>query len=149
MSENEIRSKALKLYYQISQNKDLAGLEKLGFIVGEQRGKTMDGDWMIVCNSLHKQYNDLLKAVSWYQNRCKHTTPEADILDIKRKIADLRNVAGCLFLKLQEGFFLVTLKQQILYCHTCDENTSFVKVDTIDGKKLQCENCGKYVVRVK
>ena len=82
---------AMGLFTRINHNKKLLRLELEGFARGIDRKKTMDVSIQVLNDSLHKQYLDFLKA---YGND--------DHLEMKRCLADLRNVAGCFFLKLEE-----------------------------------------------
>lgn len=79
------------LHCGISENKELKKLEIEGFVRGCEQGKTMNVAFSVVAKSLRKQWND------WVKVRFS-SDPEK----MKRALADLRNVAGCLFLKLQE-----------------------------------------------
>jgi len=81
-----------ELWNKIRNNEMLQVREREGFKRGEARGKHMDyAAWTIFEISLVKQWNDLFKAMC---------TGKAS--DKMRCIADLRNVAGCLFLKVEE-----------------------------------------------
>ena len=87
------------LYSKIFANGELIDLERQGFERG--RGKTMDVDWLVVSLSLKKQMADLEHAI----NVGLINAPNQGLYnldEIKRAIADVRNVAGCLFLKIQE-----------------------------------------------
>ena len=83
-----------------SKNPELIELEKQGILRGLKRGKTMDVPLEVVVGSLKKQWSDFLATWTGYKNLPKtKTTTE----DLKRTLADLRNVAGIIFLKLNEG----------------------------------------------
>ena len=84
--------KGINLWIKIESCKDLKLLEIRGFIRGEEKGKTMDVPLERVFQSLQKQWKDLENAFYC----C------SDNNELKKCIADLRNVAGCLFLKLLE-----------------------------------------------
>ena len=86
------RLSANKLYNKISSDKELRDLEIEGFVRGAKKGKSMDVSLKELMQSLRKQYLDWLEA---YNSK--------KIPDMKRTIADLRNDAGCVFLKLKEG----------------------------------------------
>ena len=105
------------LYSKIFANGELIDLERQGFERG--RGKTMDVDWLVVSLSLKKQMADLEYAINVGQGAStfssSRTTLDSvaiiknapsqglyNLDEIKRAIADVRNVAGCLFLKIQE-----------------------------------------------
>jgi len=84
------------IWNKIENCTELKQLEALGFLRGAKQGKTMDVPLEKVFQSLKKQWHDLVWAYSNY------TTVSKDTSELKRCIADLRNVAGCLFLKLLE-----------------------------------------------
>jgi len=92
MSKKEHITKGINLWIKIESCKDLKLLEIRGFIRGERKGKTMNVPPVIVFESLQKQWKDLENAFYC----C------SDNNELKKCIADLRNVAGCLFLKLLE-----------------------------------------------
>lgn len=83
--------KSLELWEKINVNIEPEHLEKRGFIRGEQKGKNMSGSMHDIHKGLLKQWHDYTKAYN-----------DGDSKAIKRTLADLCNVAGCLFLKLQE-----------------------------------------------
>lgn len=85
-------SKGLDIYNRINANVELETLEMKGFIEGEKKGKTMDVTLAELVDSLVKQKEDFQEA---YENK--------QISAMKKALADLRNVAGCVFLKLLEG----------------------------------------------
>ena len=80
------------IYNKIQANIELQNLELRGFIKGDKKGKTMDVPLVALKMNLAKQFRDWLNA---YDSK--------NILDMKKALADLRNVAGCVFLKLLEG----------------------------------------------
>ena len=84
--------KGTRIYERIQTIVELRNLEIQGFIRGEKKGKTLDVPLVTLKMSLAKQFQDWLKA---YDSK--------NIPDMKKAIADLRNVAGCVFLKLLEG----------------------------------------------
>ena len=89
---NEEEVAEIRYRYPITINKELKALEIEGFVRGLRKGKTMNVTLdKIVLESLHKQYLDFLKA---YGSQDKD--------EMKRTLADLRNVAGCVFLKILE-----------------------------------------------
>jgi len=94
MSKKEHITKGINLWIKIESCRDLKLLEIRGFIRGEEKGKTIDVPLEKVFQSLKKQWEDLettyFKYGSFYPSK------------LKKCIADLRNVAGCLFLKLLE-----------------------------------------------
>jgi hypothetical protein len=80
---------ALSHFNRIHGNKQLQELEKAGFLRGIKRRKTMNVSLKEIEDSLDKQYHDFLKAYG-----------DNDKKMMLRCLADLRNVAGCVFLKL-------------------------------------------------
>jgi len=82
------------LYISISENKELKKLELKGFIRGAKKDKTMNVPLDDVVDGLRKQYKDFIYV--W-------NSLEPDKEEMKRTLADLRNTAGCVFLKLVEG----------------------------------------------
>jgi len=88
-----------KLYEKIARNGELIEYEKIGFEKGEKKGKTMDVDAYVVLRSLEKQMADLSYH---FDMRMLDVYEDFDLSAIKQAIADVRNVAGCLFLKIQE-----------------------------------------------
>ncbi len=121
----ETGSKGLALHREICSNIELIELEMDGFARGEKRGKTMDVPLETVVDSLRKQNMDFQESYLRYLQTVSlivaaspnMLTPEnhnvkikqlndthlENIKDLKRRIADIRNVAGCVFLKLSEG----------------------------------------------
>lgn len=99
-----------KLLQQIRDNKELLELEEVGFQGGDEKGKTMDVPFYVMVPSLEKQIEDFYKSYTdWlvsYRLRNLHKTEREKLQskkdDMKRTLADLRNVTGCLFLKLTE-----------------------------------------------
>lgn len=85
-------SKSAELWNEIRENPRLKYFELMGFRRGLRRHKTMDVELGRVFESLKKQWNDLRDAYML----C------ADEATLMRCIADLRNVAGCLFLKIEK-----------------------------------------------
>jgi len=92
----------VKLWSKVTMNGELIDLEKAGFERGEKRGKTMNCDWIVLSRALEKQIADLQYAIDI---GLIEATSEGltNLAEIKRCIADVRNVAGCLFLKIQEA----------------------------------------------
>lgn len=88
-----------KLHYQIVANSELYDLEREGFIRGEKKGKTMNVAPFVIYQSLNKQIDDFKEA--WYRFRLNRNDIKT-IMELKRTIADLRNVSGCMFLLVQE-----------------------------------------------
>jgi len=82
---------AVCLYDSIQKNGELQTLEIEGFQRGVKRKKTLDMTLDVLFESLGKQYRDFARAYRIYDRE-----------DMKRCLADLRNVAGCFFLKLIE-----------------------------------------------
>jgi len=91
------------LHYAIAHCRELQALELEGFIRGHHKGKTMNvRDWVLI-ESLRKQMRDLEKAWPTYYVTVMPNLKEEHRWDVLRALADLRNVAGCCFLKIQEG----------------------------------------------
>jgi hypothetical protein len=99
---------ALELYNKIRNNKTLQTLEETGFKLGVARGKSIDVDISVIKNSLQKQYDDFQEAyfrfsTPFFAGSMEPVTREGRELNkqkLEKCIADLRNVAGCLFLKI-------------------------------------------------
>ena len=87
----DIKTQPFILHYAIVTDPDLRKLEFSGFVEGVALGKTMNVPLKTLAASLDKQYHDFLKTYG-------DDDPEA----MKMALADLRNVAGCVFLKLKE-----------------------------------------------
>ena len=79
-----------ELWKEIRNNKKLQALEKRGFTRGKRKGKTMNVPLGELYSSLTKQFREVGEAYLL----C------TDGAHLRRCLADLRNVAGCLFLKL-------------------------------------------------
>ena len=77
------------LWNIIRDNEQLQRLEKRGFARGKRKGKTMDVPIGVLWDALAKQWSDLAYAFR-----------SDDVKEMRRCLADLRNVAGCLFIKL-------------------------------------------------
>lgn len=89
--------KVMKLYNQIKNNRELTDLEINGFIQGATKGKTIDISMTDIYLSVHKQYLDFaLEALNSSPNIEKNS------VILKQRLADLRNCAGLMFIKLQE-----------------------------------------------
>lgn len=89
----------LRTLQRIWENPALRSLEVLGFKHGSRKGKTMKVNLQTVVNNLYKQVEDFRQAYHGYLR----DPDDADLqANLKMKLADLRNVAGCVFLKLQE-----------------------------------------------
>ena len=82
---------AVFLYNSIRNNGELQTLEIEGFQRGAKRKKTMDVTLDVLFESLGKQYRDFLRSYGMNDGE-----------NMKRCLADLRDVAGCFFLKLTE-----------------------------------------------
>lgn len=88
----------LELYRQIEECAELIALKEEGFMEGYDKGKTMDVSVGELQKSLGKQWDDFKAAYYRFTiTRCKRNPKQ-----LKKDIANLINVAGCLFLKLQE-----------------------------------------------
>ena len=74
----------------INKNIELQGLELAGFVRGNIRGKTMNVPLSTVWMSLMKQVADVGQALG-----------DNNMIALKKALADLRNVAGCMFLITQ------------------------------------------------
>lgn len=82
--------KGKKIWEKIQKNEKLKELELAGFRRGDRKGKTMDVPLSEMFGSLSKQWKDLHDA--YYLG--------LDTGTLMKHIANLRNVAGCLFLKI-------------------------------------------------
>lgn len=80
---------ASSLFNDIKNNKDLNDYELAGLAEGKKRGKRPDVPLKVLNDSLRKQYIDFCRA---YGNDDKE--------QMKKCLADLRNVAGIYFLQL-------------------------------------------------
>lgn len=90
------QKKARYLWESIRYDLELKYHELEGFKRGVLQGKSMDVSVDDMRFQVKRQFRQLTS--EFYPNYDK---PER-IKKIKRRIADLRNVAGCLFLKIQE-----------------------------------------------
>ena len=91
--------KKRKLWEEINTNEELKQLELDGFKRGRKKGKTMDVPLDVVVESVKKQFRDFVRCYRAYG-----ATPSKNLKNgLKRTIGDLRNTAGCVFLKLIEG----------------------------------------------
>lgn len=79
------------LFNSIKNDKMLNEYELSGLAEGRKRGKTPDVPLTILNDSLHKQYLDFLKAYG-----------DDNQEEMKKCLADLRNVAGICFLQLSK-----------------------------------------------
>jgi hypothetical protein len=95
--------KGKEILKAIKQNVKLRRSEQDGFVRGEKKGKTMDVSDYVLMASLRKQMLDLEKAWATYYVTTMPTRKQIAKQELEKKIADLRNVAGCLFLKLGGG----------------------------------------------
>lgn len=89
MNVSNLRGK--ELFDVIQANRELRILRLRGFLKGDEIGKTMNVDLDTVLSSLGKQEDDVLEA--FYS---------CGIEQQKKALADLINVAGCVFLKVIE-----------------------------------------------
>lgn len=87
--------KAFDLYLKYTQNQQLMDLEHRGFVEGLRRGKTDNVSLQTLFWSLKKQYYD------WLNVNVDSTTK--NVPEMKKALADLRNVAAIVFFKLCEG----------------------------------------------
>jgi len=87
----------LKTYSAILFNSELQNLEMKGFLRGSDKGKTMNVPLSTLMRGLGKQYADFHIA---YINFLKEKKTRESTRELKRSIADVRNAAGCVFLKL-------------------------------------------------
>ena len=85
---------ATELLKAITDNDELSSLELEGFIRREEKGKTIGVSLDTLRHSLRKQQADYDS--TWID----FILGNATIADLKRCIADIRNVAGCIFLVL-------------------------------------------------
>lgn len=89
----------LKIWLDIETCKELKQLEIKGFQRGKKKGKTMSVPLSKIFESLMKQWRDLHTTFFEFYHLYSYGK---DSSDVKKCIADLRNVAGCLFLKILE-----------------------------------------------
>ena len=87
---------AQQLHKAIIGSRELRAYELRGLLRGEERGKTMDVPLATVLHSLEKQGKDLAETILNFYAK------QADAADLKKCLADIRNVAGLCFLKVQE-----------------------------------------------
>jgi len=87
---------ANEILRQINENADLHDLELDGFIRGFRAGKTLNVGMQLLLNSLRKQVGD------WESIFIDYILGNATLDDLKRRLADIRNVAGVIFLKVCE-----------------------------------------------
>lgn len=82
----------------VDDNAELQEMEEIGWKKGAAKGKTMECCYVTIMLGLEKQINDLKYHLD------VHSLEEdpAVLIDARQAVADVRNVAGCLFLKLQE-----------------------------------------------
>ena len=90
------KNAAAELHKRIRQNRELQQFEIKGFLRGAEKGKTMNVTFEQLVQSLTKQYDDFIHQLVYY-----YTSAPTDLESLKQKIADVRNVAGCLFLVVQ------------------------------------------------
>jgi len=110
MSELEKKIIETRFKFLHGLNPELLELEIEGFLRGKSRGKTMNVSINDVYDGLDKQIMDFrLKWNEFQRHRLREKqkliSPKSSLSDIpalKRYLADLRNIAGCMFLKLQE-----------------------------------------------
>lgn len=103
MNRKEIETKAMDLFLNIRWNKELRDLEIAGFVRGEEEGKDMDVPVGVVVDSLEKQWRDFADAYKRYiEDQYDEVKRKKAVLELKRTLADLRNVAGCSFLVLEK-----------------------------------------------
>jgi len=96
-ARDEAERRAQRMLESLVNNDELNRLELGGFVRGFNKGKTMHVTFKDLFNEVHKQYIDWVGAYGDSQDMTA-----SDIAELKRTLADLRNVAGCAFLKLQE-----------------------------------------------
>jgi hypothetical protein len=109
-----------KLLEQIRSDPDLLQLEELGFRRGDERGKTMDVGLDDLYHSLQKQMDDVQET---YRDFDIYKHPEARKIvhgQVLKSLADLRNVAGCLFLKLVEVVEEDLKREKSFVCKDCE-----------------------------
>ena len=91
-----------ELRKRITHNGKLRTFEILGFLRGEQKGKTMNVDPYALMEGVRKQMLDLEARWATYYVTIMPSLKEKHLEEVEKAIADLRNNAGCLFLKLEE-----------------------------------------------
>lgn len=95
----EAQADALATCKKIWEHGILKRFETEGFIRGSKKGKTMEVPLANLVESLEKQVMDFQQA--YYAYLINQDQENVD--DFKQKIADIRNLAGCVFLKLSSG----------------------------------------------
>jgi hypothetical protein len=90
-----------KTLFEIWTNPELKGYEREGFVHGQEKDKSMAKVTIFELSaSLDKQWQDY-KVIINPSNKYPVQYKLERINDIKQKLADLRNVAACIFIKLQ------------------------------------------------
>jgi hypothetical protein len=88
-------TKALKLQQLIESNTKLKTLELDGFVNGVEKGKTMNRNHINIIATITKQYDDFMISCT------KQGNPLNDDTLVLKALADLRNVAGLMFLFIE------------------------------------------------
>ena len=88
------------LRQMIQRNKLLRDMEVRGFIRGDEKGKTMDVDPYTMMQSVRKQIGDLEAAWAVYYLGFP-AYRQQQRMELQQKLADLRSVCGCLFIRLE------------------------------------------------
>lgn len=107
------------LWKELARNKKLKQLENDGFHRGEKQGKTINVRLPEMWKSFRKQCDDLKGAYEEVLE--KQTYPygsfsqltQADIDHLMQCVADVRNVAGCFFLKLKDWEVIQSLAKSL------------------------------------
>ena len=87
---------ANEILQKINNTEELSSLELDGFLRGIRDGKTMNVTLDVMKNSLAKQVSD------WNSAFIDYILGNRTLSDLKRCLADIRNVAGVIFLKVCE-----------------------------------------------
>ena len=82
----------------VDDNAELKEMQDIGWKKGASKGKSMAVHYVTMMLALEKQMKDLQYLFDVYAMEEKIPL----IIDIRQAIADVRNVAGCLFLKMQD-----------------------------------------------
>jgi len=88
--------KGEEILERIRVNEALLEYELRGFLRGDEKGKTLNVSLDVLKNSLNQQHTQFESTYIDYVLGKKSRG------DLMRCVADVRNVAGCIFLKLQE-----------------------------------------------
>lgn len=99
-----------EMHVLLTNNDELRAFELSGFITGAEKGKTMNVSINEVVESYEKQAIDFMLCWNEYlrtrlrekQKLIPKGSSSKSLSRLKRCLADVRNLAGCVFLKIQE-----------------------------------------------